>query len=542
MHKRIFVLVGAVFVLLSAFAYAQTGRSEFILSKKTFINEHFPASPYGNGFSKLYVGKFRINQNDGSLAALIQFDTSPLRGKHILSSHLVLGVNVGTSAIAEKTPYDIGAFRILNEWDDASVAWNTAPLSETIPISTSTLIDNGEYKIANLEAVVSRWVEEPSSNHGLLLKGVNQDSLNVKFLENIRLIVEYQEISECTQNSGICRSTCGIDEEEARYDCGYRQNCCVKKAMAPSVSARKPAVSSEEYAQNPKADFDGDGRVDDDDTGMFKTSYDNYNNGRLYDSKYDMNNDNDIDFDDFFAYSQDFGKRVAPTSSSSTSGILADIEIKQQTETAPPRTTDRGIATPPPITPSTPPPLIPAEPAKKLSIEAITLEPQSPTAGQPAKAYFALKNYDSSKYSGAEKARLVCTPNAFTGQPPFKDFINDIDAGELHTVPLENLIFSAIGGQSQQLTCLINNQKGETISRKNKDIRVQGAAETPSSIRCQGTNPDTTVGTTRGSSEVLTPPAPFWRYQESPTTPPPCTWRCDTGYHKDGASCVADVS
>ena len=105
---------------------------------------------------------------EGMAVTMIKFDLSSIPSHAIIdeaSLNLYLEGATGLSTV------DISTYFVTSSWDEATVTWNTNPTSSLYGIYSS--IDNtiGAYKSWEVTSFVTNWVNDPSSNNGLLLRG-----------------------------------------------------------------------------------------------------------------------------------------------------------------------------------------------------------------------------------------------------------------------------------------------------------------------------------------------------------------------------------
>ncbi len=291
MLKKSIIPIIALALLFAASAYAEPPMAP---SRFVILNEYSPAAE-SQALPFFYAGKFSSDKGDKAVRSLLWFDVKDVKG-HVVNAYLELNAKTTISLV---TPglYQIGAFRVSSRWEKPS--WNTAPRYDESPIGTAAVAEDKAYKIIGLADAVQSWVDDPSSNYGLLIKGIDESRANLKQFSGISLVVEVEEATECSGNGGICRSECGSAETEADYGCSSGTVCCVKKT-APSTKPTAPA----DYAKEPRADFNGDGVIDNVDFLLFTDDY------RAKKLTADLNGDGKVDSNDINVFTENFGKKV----------------------------------------------------------------------------------------------------------------------------------------------------------------------------------------------------------------------------------------
>jgi len=242
--KLIFILISSLISasLLAVIANAETYKIP--ISKYVVLNEYNPEEVYSP--LDMYVGRFNSDKGEKMARTLVFFDTSRLENKHILNAYLEMDIALISESTTEK-PYQIAIYRALEQWDKAT--WYNSPNIGNNIIASPTISGDGTYTISNLRDAVRSWVVIPSYNFGLIIKGMDEKTLDFKQIKDIRLVVEYTEANECNQNGGMCRSECGSGEEEIDYSCAaFGKNCCVKEIRAAKTATEQQQGQPQEKA------------------------------------------------------------------------------------------------------------------------------------------------------------------------------------------------------------------------------------------------------------------------------------------------------
>ena len=159
------------------------------LMTDTTLRSQFPSQVGGND-TELAVGRATYN----IVRSLLKFDLSAISGaSHVLSADL----NLYLSSTNSNDSLDITAHDVTKAWNENEANWlnsatnkswniaggdyntiieGTANNISTIP----TNVEDGLVKWALFPLYVYRWLYDPSSNNGLLLKSTNEENINYK--------------------------------------------------------------------------------------------------------------------------------------------------------------------------------------------------------------------------------------------------------------------------------------------------------------------------------------------------------------------------
>jgi len=288
------ILSMSIALLMSSIAIAQVQTYRISASKTAVLNQYNPNDFYNP--PDLYAGAFNTQNGVKKARSLLLFELKDVDG-HVLNAYLKIEVRL-TDPLSTRQPYEISVHKATSSWQKPT--WNNAPTYANYPLFSVIIAEDGSYPLTNLKDTVQEWLRNPSSNYGILLKGLDESPLNLKQIRSITLIIETEKENECNKNNGICRNSCGNDENEADYRCGFGERCCVK------------------YAKEPRADFNGDGKIDGVvDFKLFAAAY------QAKKSSADLNNDGKFDFRDMNIFTENIGKKVRiPTTDFNTDGCV----------------------------------------------------------------------------------------------------------------------------------------------------------------------------------------------------------------------------
>ncbi|MBW6466584.1 MAG: DNRLRE domain-containing protein [Brevefilum sp.] len=122
-----------------------------------------PSSNFGN---EHYLGLSYTRE--GQAATLIRFDTSSLPvGAIVDSANLYLFLDSASG----RDDLSVSAYFVNNHWDESTVTWNSEINTGAYGINASIDTVVGLYKSWFITSFVQTWVDDPSSNHGVLLLG-----------------------------------------------------------------------------------------------------------------------------------------------------------------------------------------------------------------------------------------------------------------------------------------------------------------------------------------------------------------------------------
>ena len=113
--------------------------------------------------------------SDEILRSYLQFDLSSLPEEAVATSvHLELYYTWHSGA----TTAPIGAYEVESPWSETAIAWNNQPSSATAPEYIRNVYSGtmGNYIYWSIPNMVNGWLEDRSSNHGVLLKDTDEST------------------------------------------------------------------------------------------------------------------------------------------------------------------------------------------------------------------------------------------------------------------------------------------------------------------------------------------------------------------------------
>ncbi len=146
-----------------------------------YTNDRYPDAKKG-GIGDLEVKKKGANQS--ILDIYVRFDTSVLHTGVSDADVLKASLRMYISSVRRDGMVHI--HRVLDNWDEATLSYNTAPSSDLLPLA-SVLIDNADeerFRNIDITDVVKEWVANPASNFGLVVRG-DDSRITVDAKENL---------------------------------------------------------------------------------------------------------------------------------------------------------------------------------------------------------------------------------------------------------------------------------------------------------------------------------------------------------------------
>lgn len=125
----------------------------------------------------LIVGLYQVGY---VYRSLLQFDLSGLPANAVIASaHLQLYQYDHISYSSTPQDFTIDVYKINDPWQEEIVTWNTIPGNQNIPESTCPVtLDAVTWLSWNITDLVQEWLDEPSSNYGVLLRDRDETSGN----------------------------------------------------------------------------------------------------------------------------------------------------------------------------------------------------------------------------------------------------------------------------------------------------------------------------------------------------------------------------
>ena len=150
--------------------------------QSTFISQGLPNDSFGYGGNNyqgsLYVGKFTsAAANNGVTRTLIKMSSLPALspGDVVINAQVFL-----LRRRAEENYTPMYAYRMTSSWDQSTATWNNSNSkydSTAIIDYDSALTENGwTYRCWDITKLMRQWYENPSNNHGIMIKSSNESA------------------------------------------------------------------------------------------------------------------------------------------------------------------------------------------------------------------------------------------------------------------------------------------------------------------------------------------------------------------------------
>lgn len=122
--------------------------------------------------------------DDGRAATLIKFNTTSIPSQAIIDT---ASLRLYLSDTSGASPVSIGAYFVTSLWDESTVYWNSNPSTGIVGVNTSIDSALSSYKSWSISSFVQSWVDNPSSNNGVLLLGPDTGSYFMRWFESNEL-------------------------------------------------------------------------------------------------------------------------------------------------------------------------------------------------------------------------------------------------------------------------------------------------------------------------------------------------------------------
>ncbi|MFA5119223.1 MAG: DNRLRE domain-containing protein [Candidatus Omnitrophota bacterium] len=165
MGKKVFVLLLLAFGFLPAGLKVSFADQEFtfIVAQDAWVNESNPDENYGNN---TYLS---VKDRSGLAEAYLRFsdaDLGLLKGLQLTSATLFLNQYQYNYSAGDQ----IQLHKVVSDWNEGEITWNTKPLYETVILSSANLAEGNNMwrEWQGFENCVNSWVN--GQNYGLVLE------------------------------------------------------------------------------------------------------------------------------------------------------------------------------------------------------------------------------------------------------------------------------------------------------------------------------------------------------------------------------------
>ncbi len=190
-----------------------------IEKKQTTIDDAFvrskdPNSSYGYNFSELEVGRNRPYQ---VCRTFLKFNTLPQLEKGAVITDARLNLYQYQFSADDGKGFRVSAHEVTGAWDQRTLTWNNQPSFKPEALDYLTLENtNGMAvpKTFDVTKLIRGWYNNPSSNHGIALKAVNENVYATATLVSSDMPVNKYGLTADCYPIGIVyyRSTKGLED------------------------------------------------------------------------------------------------------------------------------------------------------------------------------------------------------------------------------------------------------------------------------------------------------------------------------------------
>ena len=190
-----------------------------IEKKQTTIDDAFvrskdPNSSYGYNFSELEVGRNRPYQ---VCRTFLKFNTLPKLEKGAVITDARLNLYQYQFSADDGKGFRVSAHEVTGAWDQRTLTWNNQPSFKPEALDYLTLENtNGMAvpKTFDVTKLIRGWYNNPSSNHGIALKAVNENVYATATLVSSDMPVNKYGLTADCYPIGIVyyRSTKGLED------------------------------------------------------------------------------------------------------------------------------------------------------------------------------------------------------------------------------------------------------------------------------------------------------------------------------------------
>ena len=179
-----------------------------------FVRSKDPSSSYGYNFSELEVGKNRPYE---ICRTFLKFNTSPRKGFSHTVDASTLNLYQYRFSADNGQGFRVSAHEVTGSWEQRTLTWNNQPKFKPEALDYLTLENtNGMAvpKTFDVTKLIRGWYNNPSSNHGIALKAVNENVYATATLVSSDMPVNKYGLTADCYPIGIVyyRSTKGLED------------------------------------------------------------------------------------------------------------------------------------------------------------------------------------------------------------------------------------------------------------------------------------------------------------------------------------------
>lgn len=185
-----------------------------------FVRSKYPDSSYGYDFSELEVGRNRPYE---VCRTFLKFNTLPVLEKGAVITDARLNLYQYQFSADNGQGFRVSAHEVTGAWNQRTLTWNNQPSFQPEALDYLTLENtNGMAvpKTFDVTKLIRGWYNNPSSNHGIALKAVNENVYATATLVSSDMPVNQYGLTTDCYPIGIVyyRSTKGLEEYYSYYE------------------------------------------------------------------------------------------------------------------------------------------------------------------------------------------------------------------------------------------------------------------------------------------------------------------------------------
>lgn len=179
-----------------------------------FVRSRYPDSSYGYNYSELEVGR---NYPYEKCRVFLRFNQLPELEKGAVITAARLNLYQYQFSANDGQGFRVSAHQVTGAWNQRAITWNTQPAFQTEALDYLTLeATNGMAvpKTFDVTRLIRSWYNDPSTNHGIMLKAVNENVYATATLVSSDMPVENYGLTADCYPIGIVyyRSTKGLED------------------------------------------------------------------------------------------------------------------------------------------------------------------------------------------------------------------------------------------------------------------------------------------------------------------------------------------
>ena len=130
----------------------------------TYVDSNNPNTNYGNS-DVIWVSN---SSGQRQIYTLVKPNTLPV----LKSGDIILEAGIYYARYASSdAPIVVSGYRVTEGWNETTATYNDLPAYGSDPVTVAATMYMNRYSEFDITSTVKSWYEDPSSNHGILLKG-----------------------------------------------------------------------------------------------------------------------------------------------------------------------------------------------------------------------------------------------------------------------------------------------------------------------------------------------------------------------------------